>query len=109
MDNGKSDPKVFASSHLDWNNQVEEKDWPATRMDVMTYVQNAFKTWHEPDHLMLLRLASVIDTLLLFLGERGIEVRDNKVTLSVEEIATWAELKKAQQQAAQAAVNPPDA
>jgi hypothetical protein len=93
-ENGKSDPKIFASSHLDW--QAKEEDWPATRSDVANYVTNAFKQWHEPDHLMLLRMVSVIDTLLLFLGEQGITVKDNRITLSVDEIAAWADAKKAQ-------------
>ena len=114
MSNEKTEPKLFATSHSDWGNgKVKEEDLPATRSDVATYVGNAFKNWHEPDHLMLLRLASVIDTLLLFLGEQGIPVKDGKITLSVDEISNWAETKKTQLAAMAAAASdqsaPPDA
>jgi len=79
-DNGKTIGGVPS-----WSNDVETKfeDQPATRAEVANYVNNAFKQWHEPDHMLLLRTVKVVETLLQFLQEAGLEVPERKVDVAV--------------------------
>ena len=73
----------------------------ATRQDVANYVVNAFKTWHEPDHHMLMRALKTLDTMLLFMQEKGLSVgEDGRVYLKPEDIQAWADRKQAEAAAA---------
>lgn len=97
--NGKTNGGTFATNIPDWTAKKEDDPFSAadfaTKNDVMAYVQNAFLTWHQPDHLMLSKLASVIDTLLLYIQERGMEISDGRAYIDITDIQPWAEARKA--------------
>lgn len=97
--------KDFAGNALDWTQDAGNPMSIATRQDVANYVYNAFLSWHKPDHELLRHLASTLDGLLMFLGEHGIEVKDGKITMTVEEVAEWLETKQAQQAKAAQEIN----
>jgi hypothetical protein len=103
-ENGKNSG-LFASNGLNWEADGAAKDafeqQIATKGEVANYVNNAFKQWHEPDHFLLLRTVKVVETMLQFLQEEGLEIKDGKVLLSPDRIQVWADKKMAEAQAAQ--------
>lgn len=96
----------------------------ATKKDVQMFVVNAFKTWHEPYVGQLMKNMSVLEHLLLFLQEKGLEVPEQRLAVTQQDIeagfvtvpvsrvlltpaamTAWAEEKQA---AAVAAATPKD-
>ena len=82
-----------------WENKEEVTknvgDQLCTKQEVQQYVSNAFKMWHAPDRELLHSMTRAFDCFLLYLAENGIEVKDGRVTMTMEQLHDWAEAHKA--------------
>lgn len=101
-DNGKEKSGIFASNVPNWTDDTAAsfENQPASRAEVANYVNNAFKQWFEPDHMLLLRTVKVMETMLQFMQEVGLEVVDGRAVMNPASIQAWGEQKMAEAAAA---------
>jgi len=72
----------------------ESKEFP-NKGEVSKAITNAFNLWLGPEKQKLQRLHDVLDTIVTYMSEVGIEVKNGKIVLDMKEMTDWAKARNA--------------